>query len=176
MVVQHLRVRPGDTGQPKLSGWEPDGIATSGGPTDVWIDHCSATWSVDENLSPTSYKPPNGIPGHRIVVRDCIIAEALNDASHKKGPHSKGSLVFGSTKQVAIVRHLYCSNVERNPLFQPDTSGAVVNNVIANPGQRSVHGGSAKAEDAKRPLLSAVRNIVLFGEDTKKSTGGRFPQ
>ena len=61
-VLQHLCVRPGDAGQPKLSGWEPDGITTTGGPVDVWIDHCSATWSCDENLSAASYKSPTGEP------------------------------------------------------------------------------------------------------------------
>ncbi len=170
VVVSHLRVRPGDAGEPKGSGWNPDGISTYGGPVDVWIDHCSVTWGIDENLSPTSYKPPNGIPGHRMFVRNCIIAEGLNDATHEEGPHSKGSLVFGGTKQVAIVRNLYCSNLERNPLFQPDTSGVVVNNVIANPGQRSIHAGGVKTDGAQRPLLSVVGNIVLFGKDTKKSS------
>ena len=30
-VVQHISVRPGDAGQAKKSGWQPDGITTSGG-------------------------------------------------------------------------------------------------------------------------------------------------
>ena len=50
-VVQHLRIRPGDAGQAKGSGWDPDGITTAGSAHDVWIDHCSVTWSLDENVS-----------------------------------------------------------------------------------------------------------------------------
>ena len=50
--IEHISVRPGDAGQPKKSGWEPDGIATSGGQAfNVVIDHCSVTWAVDENIS-----------------------------------------------------------------------------------------------------------------------------
>jgi hypothetical protein len=71
---------------------------------------------------------------------------------------------------VAIVRNLYCSNVERNPLFQPGTSGVIVNNLIANPGQRSIHASGGNMGEELKPVLSVVGNIVLFGEETKKSS------
>ncbi len=172
-VVQHLRVRPGDAAQAKKSGWEPDGISTVGAPVDVWIDHCSATWALDEQISATTYKSPTGEPARRIFIRNCIIAEGLNDASHAKGPHSKGTLVFGGTQHVAIVGNLFSSNVERNPVFQAGNSGVVVNNVIANPGQRAVHAHAANAESPNFPnaRLAVVGNIVLFGEKTKKAAG-----
>ncbi len=175
VVLQHLRVRPGDAGQPKGSGWEPDGITTSGGPADVWIDHCSATWSVDENISAATFKSPTGEPARRIFIRDCIIAEGLNNATHGKGPHSKGTLIFDGTQQVAIVRNLYASNVERNPVFKLDTSGVVVNCVIANPGQRAIHASVTDPDNLKgKPARIAVSgNVVLFGQQTKK-TGAIF--
>ncbi len=171
-VLQHLYVRPGDAGEAKRSGWEPDGISTTGGPEDVWVDHCSVTWSVDENLSASTYKSPTGRPAARIHFRHCLIAEALNDSSHAKGPHSKGSLVYGGTQHVAIVGCLYSSQVERNPLFQPGTSGVIVNNVIANPGQRAIHFGAPGPENGgsqEIPRVSVVGNVVLFGEKTKRS-------
>lgn len=171
-VIQHLCVRPGDAGEARGSGWEPDGIATTGGPEDVWIDHCSTTWGVDENLSATTYKPLTGRPAARIHFRNCLIAEGLNDSTHKKGPHSKGTLVYGGTRHVAIVGCLYSSNVERNPLFQPDTSGVIVNNLIANPGQRAIHFGALDGPpDVKQevPRVSVVGNVVWFGEKSKRS-------
>ncbi len=172
-LVQHLRVRPGDAGQAKQSGWSPDGISTVAAPVDVWIDHCSVTWALDEQISATTYKSPTGAPARRIFIRDCIIAEGLNDASHEKGPHSKGTLVFGGTQQVAIVGNLYASNVERNPVFQAGTSGVVVNNVIANPGQRAVHAHAANAESPNFPnaRIAVVNNVVLFGAKSKTSGG-----
>ena len=52
ILMQHLRVRPGDAGEPKQSGWSPDGISTFGGNAyNIVIDHCSISWAVDENLS-----------------------------------------------------------------------------------------------------------------------------
>lgn len=173
VVVQHLKVRPGDAGQAKGSGWSPDGISTVAGPVDVWIDHCTATWGLDEQISPTTYKSPTGEPARRIYIRNCIMAEGLNNASHEKGPHSKGSLVFGGTQHVAFVENLFSSNVERNPVFQAGTSGVVVNNVIANPGQRAVHAHAANAESPNFPLsrIAVVGNVVLFGAGSKKNGG-----
>lgn len=176
VVLQHLHVRPGDAGQAKKSGWSPDGITTSGGPTDVWIDHCSATWGLDENISASTYKSPTGLPAHRIFIRHCIIAEGLNDASHEKGPHSKGTLVLDGTKQVALVGNLFASNVERNPVFKLDTSGVVVNNVIANPGQRAIHASVPEGETATVPKakIAVVGNTVFFGKKTKRSARAIF--
>lgn len=175
-VVQHLAVRPGDAGQAKQSGWEPDGITTTGGPVDVWIDHCSVTWSCDENISAATYKSPTGEPAQRIFIRDCIIAEGLRNASHGKGEHSKGTLVFDGTKNVAIVRCLYASNTERNPVFKLDTSGVVVNCVMANPGQRAIHASVPGSEGLNLPKarISVVGNVVIFGEKSKRSARAIF--
>lgn len=175
-VLQHLSVRPGDAGQAKQSGWEPDGITTSGGPVDVWVDHCSVTWACDEGISAATYKSPTGAPARRIFIRDCIIAEGLSNATHRKGEHSKGTLVFDGTKEVAIVGNLYCSNTERNPLFKLDTSGVVVNNLIANPGQRALHGSAPGSEGLNLPAarISVAGDVVLFGEKSKRSARAIF--
>jgi hypothetical protein len=175
-VVQHLKVRPGDAGRPKGSGWDPDSITTSGGPVDVWIDHCSATWGLDENISACTYKSPTGQPASRIYIRHCLIAEGLHESTHAKGPHSKGTLVLDGTKEVAIVGNLYASNVERNPVFKPDTSGVVVNNVIASPGDRAIHASKPDDASLNQPpaKMSVVGNLVFFGETTKRSANSIF--
>src|SRR4051794_929731 len=46
VVVRYLRSRLGD-----LTGQEDDCITLAAGATNVIIDHCSATWSIDEALS-----------------------------------------------------------------------------------------------------------------------------
>ncbi len=171
VLVQHLAVRPGDMGAAKRSGFTPDGITTLGAARDVWVDHCSCTWSVDECLSASSYGAPKGDGAKRIFFRDCLIGESLNDSSHDKGPHSKGTLVHDRTRQVAIVRCLYAANHERNPVFKQDTSGVVVNCFIAAPGQRSIH--TYKPEKGKpyvSPEVAAVGNAVLLGPKSKKDS------
>lgn len=169
-LVQHLCVRPGDAGQKAGSGWQPDGISTTGGPHDVWIDHCSVTWSCDENVSAATYYKTGiqGEPARRIFIRDCIIAEGLASSTHQEGEHSKGTLVLDRTQEVAIVRNLYCSNSQRNPRFKPDTSGVIVGNVVSNPGQQVMAFGGDP--DEPFPLLSIGGNLVLLGPDSKKKT------
>lgn len=77
VIIQHLRVRPGEASQAKRSGWEPDGISTSGGEAhDVLIDHCSVTWAIDENVSVSGPRHWSILPAVRVrreksVFRDC---------------------------------------------------------------------------------------------------------
>ncbi|MCB1236721.1 MAG: hypothetical protein KDM91_16770, partial [Verrucomicrobiae bacterium] len=171
VILQHLRVRPGDRGDPEKKKWEPDGISTGGPIRDVLVEHCSVTWSVDENLSASSYGAPEGEGARRIAFRECLVAEALNHATHGEGEHSKGSLVLDGTHEVAIVGCLYAANVERNPVFKLDTSGVVVNCVMACNGQRAIHASVPEADYPGKPArLAVVGNTVLLGPDSKTSS------
>lgn len=51
VVVQHIRVRPGDAGFARKSGRDFDSISTQGISYNIIVDHCSLTWGTDENLS-----------------------------------------------------------------------------------------------------------------------------
>ena len=50
VVIRHIRIRSGDAGAARKSGWEVDGLSTTGA-SNVIIDHCTFTWATDENLS-----------------------------------------------------------------------------------------------------------------------------
>ncbi|MBN2132385.1 MAG: hypothetical protein JW741_22985, partial [Sedimentisphaerales bacterium] len=123
VIVEHLSVGPGDAGQPRKSGWSPDGIAMNAA-SNVIIDHCSTTWAVDENLSVSGprYDGP-AATSHDVTIRHCLIAEALDDSSHEKGPHSKGSLMHDGCRNIAVIGNLYAHNVDRNPYFKAETTG-----------------------------------------------------
>jgi hypothetical protein len=174
VLIRHIRVRPGDAGEPPGSGWEPDGISAWGASAyNIVIDHCSVTWAVDENMSASG---PIHL-GPRRTARDltfsnCIIAEGLQHASHGKGPHSKGSLVHDFCSNVAIVGNLYAHNHARCPYFKGHTTGVVVNNVIYNPGVKAVTLGYVEAEYERlaaapsNARVAVVGNIMLHGPDT----------
>jgi len=125
-VIQHLRVRPGDAGNE--SGWEPDTVRTADGSRNNVIDHCTATWSVDENVSP-------GYESTDTTISNCIVAEALDDASHHKGPHAYGMLVGNGATGVAIMGNVFAHNVARNPRLKAETESVVVNNVMYHFGE-----------------------------------------
>lgn len=176
ILIQHIRVRPGDAGRPKKSGWSPDGIsAYLGDAYNIVIDHCSCTWAIDENLSVSSSIPGGrAAAAHDATFSNCIIAEGLHDSSHEKGPHSKGSLIHDFCYNISIIGNLYAHNVDRNPLFKGNCLGVVVNNMIYNPGSVSIRAEYVPKEYKDTPQKPAnsrvgvVGNVLRHGPDTKK--------
>ncbi len=105
VIVRHIRCRPG--GNAKA---ESDSLSISSG-RDIIVDHCSASWSVDETLSASS----RGQLGN-VTVQWCIISESLHDSIHHKGPHGYGSLIRGSFGNGYTYHHnLYAHHHARLP-------------------------------------------------------------
>lgn len=174
--IRHIRVRPGDAGKSKKDGWEEDGISTSGGDAyNVTIDHCSLSWATDENLSASGArtKGPEAT-SHKVTFSNCIIAEGLSHSTHKKGEHSKGSLIHDFCTDIAVVGNLYAHNMERNPYFKAYTTGVVVNNVIYNPGKSAIKLAFSTSEWKHAEIkpgncrVSIVGNILIHGENTAR--------
>ncbi|MGC4032252.1 MAG: hypothetical protein QM754_11075 [Tepidisphaeraceae bacterium] len=81
LVVRHLRFRLGDVTKEEsdsLTIWKAGG-------KNMIVDHCSATWSVDEALSLAG-------DNQNITVQWCIIGPSLRHSVHVKGDHGFGSL------------------------------------------------------------------------------------
>jgi pectate lyase len=174
VIIRHIMIRPGDAGQPKKSGWEPDGMTTVGGNAyNVLIDHCSATWSVDENIS-VSGPVPNiwDSTSHRVIISNCLIAEGLSNSTHSSGEHSKGSLIHDNCRDITVVRNLYADNNQRNPYFKTASTGIIANNLIYNPGVHAIrtHWVKAEWEGAPEPpfaKISIVGNVLIPGNNTQ---------
>jgi hypothetical protein len=175
VVIQHIRLRVGKSGQAPFS-WESDGISTVGA-HDVIVDHCTLSWALDENLSASGPRFTGNTPeewrrgtSHDITYSNNIIAEGLANASHPKGEHSKGSLIHDNATGILIYRNLYAHNYERNPLLKGGVHAAVVNNVIFDPGAQAIHYNLMDLEWTGKPHqpgeLSAVGNILRAGFST----------
>jgi pectate lyase len=146
VVIRHIRIRPGQAGSARMEGPDFDAITTARGAVDVIVDHCSLTWATDENLSASSTRFDGEdeaawrkSASHAITFSNNLLAEGLANSAHKKGEHSKGSLVHDHVSDILIVGNLYAHNYERSPLFKGGARGQVINNLIYNPGQRAVH-------------------------------------
>src|SRR5215813_10035280 len=102
VVVRYVRSRLGD-----LSGQEADSITLVSGAHDVVLDHCSATWSIDESLS---------LAGNvsNVTIQWCLIGNALNHSKHSKGDHGYGSL-SRANGPVTWHHNLWVHNNSRNP-------------------------------------------------------------
>ena len=105
--MRYIRSRLGSK-----AGKESDAISVSGG-HDIILDHCSASWSVDECFSCST-----GEKGKidNVTVQWSIIAEALHKSIHKKGPHGYGALIRGCYGAKYTYHHnLFAHNYSRNP-------------------------------------------------------------
>nr|WP_238709518.1 pectate lyase [Natronorubrum halophilum] len=122
-VVQHVRVRPGDAGQEPGSGWEPDAIQTADDSVNQLIDHCTGTWSVDENINA-------GYDTENTTISNCLAAEPLNDATHAKGEHGYNSIMGNNAKRVSLMGNVWALGTDRNPRLKTGTETVVVNNLI----------------------------------------------
>ena len=128
VVVRYLRSRLGD-----LTAQEDDSITLAAGAKNVVIDHCSATWSIDEDLS---------LAGDvsNVTVQWCLIAEGLNHSKHSKGDHGYGSL-SRANGPVSWHHNLWAHNISRNPRLgdnygrPPYPTFDVRNNVIYDYGE-----------------------------------------
>jgi pectate lyase len=130
ILIQHIRVRPGNKGP--VDADINDAISIMGkygGQNDdaynVVVDHVSASWGEDETVS-TWYG------AHDITISWCIISEALNRSRHRKQTHSAGLLIGDSSYHVSIHHNLLAHNDFRNPLISQGGTHEIVNNVIYN--------------------------------------------
>jgi pectate lyase len=176
IIVQHLRIRPGDLGESLRSGRDIDAITTVAA-HNVIVDHCSLSWATDENLSASGPRFTGETPddwregtSHTIAYTNNIIAEGLSYSTHAKGEHSKGSLIHDNVSDILIYGNLYAHNFERSPLFKGGVQGAIVNNFIYNPGQRGVHynlqgleWGAVPPETGRMDLIG---NVMRAGPST----------
>ncbi len=186
VIVQHIKIRPGEAEQAKKSGWEVDGISTGSGAYNVVIDHCSTTWATDENLSASGPRFDGENPeewrsntSHKVTISNCIIAHGLSMSTHAKVEHSKGTLVHDNATEILLYGNLYANNVDRHPLCKGGSRVAVVNNFIYNPGRAVVHYALVPSQwrgrEIQNGILSVAANCIEYGHDTSdKIAAGIF--
>lgn len=177
VIVQHIRVRVGEAGAAKKSGWETDALSTAGAAHDVIVDHCSLSWATDENGSMSGPRFDGATPqewrlhtSHRITYSNNILSEGLATSTHYKIEHSKGSLIHDNVTDILIVGNLYAHDYERSPLFKGGVRGVIVNNLIYDPGQRALHYNLMAEEWGDHPYqigqMVAVGNVLRAGLST----------
>ena len=107
VIVRYIRSRLGAE-----AGRESDAISITRG-HNVILDHCSASWSVDECFS-CSTGDKDRIDS--VTVQWSIISEALENSIHSKGAHSYGALIRGCYGAKYSYHHnLFAHNRSRNP-------------------------------------------------------------
>ncbi|UCH62516.1 MAG: T9SS type A sorting domain-containing protein [Fidelibacterota bacterium] len=127
VIIRYMRFRLGD-----VDAVEADAL---GGQSqrNIIIDHCSASWSVDECVS---FYNNN----ENLTLQWCLISESLRYSVHSKGPHGYGG-IWGGTN-CSFHHNMFAHHSSRNPRFdRADRNIDYRNNVIYNWGFNSVYGG-----------------------------------
>jgi hypothetical protein len=141
VIIRHMRFRRGETNV----GRRDD--ALGGNPVgNIILDHISASWGLDENVSlyRHMYDPGDGsakqkLPTVNLTIQNCISSEALDTYNHS----------FGSTlggENCTFMRNLWACNTGRNPSIGWYGVFNFINNVIFNWWHRTVDGGDYRAQ------------------------------
>lgn len=163
VVVRYLRCRPGNVNGTNFQGDSFDFVFA----TNVIADHISATWSVDECLSPTHFE--------NVTIQWCIIGESMNKSVHVKGPHGYGSLIKYTDKMVTFHHNLYAHNESRNPRPGSSVKLDFVNNVLYDWGGFCGYNGDDTPEELAvgglyfTNTLNYVSNCFVTGPNTGTS-------
>jgi pectate lyase len=158
VIIRYLRCRLGD-----VAGREADSLDVLQGSSNVILDHCSATWSVDECLSLSG-------DNQNITIQWCLIGASLNHSKHSKGPHGYGSLARANGP-VTFHHNLWLHNDSRNPRlgdnYGRDTNSPtfdVRNNIIYD------FGGTASGLTQGKLRINYVDNYIRRGPSSKART------
>lgn len=155
IVIRHMRFRRGATDAADRNdsfGGNPIG--------NLIIDHVSASWGLDENMSmyrhmyrPSSGGPELKLPTVNITIQYSIFSEALNIYHH-----AFGSTIGGLNS--TFHHNLWACNTGRNPSVGMYGDFTFVNNVLFNYRHRTIDGGD------HRSFFNIINNYFKPGPGT----------
>jgi hypothetical protein len=158
VIIRYMRFRRGETNV----GRRDDAIG--GNPVgNIMIDHVSASWGLDENMSmyrhmynDSTGKTEEKLGTVNITIQNSIFSECLDTWNH----------AFGSTlggENCTFLRNLWADNAGRNPSIGWNGVFNFVNNVVFNWVHRSTDGGDYTA------MYNIINNYYKPGPATPKT-------
>ncbi|MFV0365709.1 MAG: pectate lyase [Mangrovibacterium sp.] len=160
VIIRHVRFRRGETNV----GRRDDSIG--GNPVgNIIIDHVSASWGLDENMSfyrhmyndSTGKAKEEKLPTVNVTIQNSIFSEALDTWNH----------AFGSTlggENCTFTRNMWASNAGRNPSIGWNGVFNFTNNIVFNWVHRSIDGGDYTA------MYNIINNYFKPGPATPKDS------
>jgi hypothetical protein len=139
VVIRFMRFRRGATDVTRRDD------ALGGNPVgNIMIDHVSASWGLDENMSMYRHVYDRGgtsqekLPTVNVTIQNSIFSECLDTYNH-----AFGSTIGGLNS--TFVRNLWANNISRNPSVGMYGDFGFANNVIFNWWNRSADGGDHRS-------------------------------
>lgn len=161
VIIRYLRIRLGNKNVLKdgADGWDGFGALDS---SDIIIDHCSVSWSIDECLSV--------LGNERTTVQWCLVAQSLVNSGHSKGAHGFGGNWGGAG--ASFHHNLIIHHTSRTPRLGPrpttqlDERMDMRNNVMYNFGGNGCYGGEGMK-------VNIVNNYYKPGPGTPTDKKGK---
>jgi len=161
IVVRYIADRRGNT----ISSANDDAIGVLGSTSDtnhnthdVILDHVTAAWGMDEDLSVTD-------SATNVTISNSFITEALQSG------HQFGSLIrprYGAS--VSYIGNLYANNQSRNPRPGSYNSSTLNfdfrNNTVYNWGDRAGYTGGASETGTETVNMNYTGNYLIAGPST----------
>ncbi|GHE41481.1 polysaccharide lyase [Sphingobacterium griseoflavum] len=138
VIVRFMRFRRGTTDVTRR-----DDALGGNGVGNIMIDHVSASWGLDENMSMYRHVYDREgqnlkLPTVNITIQNSIFSEALDTYNH-----AFGSTIGGLNS--TFMRNLWASNISRNPSVGMYGDFGFVNNVVWNWWNRTADGGDHRS-------------------------------
>lgn len=157
VVIRYMRFRRGATDVTRR-----DDALGGNGVGNIIIDHVSASWGLDENMSMYRHVYNRGdsskqekLPTVNVTIQNSIFSEALDRYNH-----AFGSTIGGLNS--TFMRNLWANNISRNPSVGMYGDFGFVNNVVFNWWNRSADGGD------HRSLYNFINNYYKPGPITPR--------
>jgi len=180
VIIRYMRFRRGETNV----GRRDDAIG--GNPVgNIMIDHVSASWGLDENMSMYRHMYNDSTPNLKaeeklgtvnITIQNSIFSESLDTWNH----------AFGSTlggENCSFIRSIWADNAGRNPSIGWNGIFNFANNVVFNWVHRSTDGGDYTAmyniinnyykPGPSTPEKGSIRHRILKPESGRSKLGYR---
>ena len=156
VLLQHLRIRPGDAADGPDSG-NRDALKISAAAPfkNIVVDHCSFSWAMDETVSLWSN-------WDNVTISNSIISEGLYWQPEEGHSSGYGMLIGPRDSRVTVMGNLFAHNRDRNPLTRAKQF-VFVNNVVYN------HLTTALQLQSENGLVTnntILGNVFLRGPDT----------
>lgn len=155
VIIRHMRFRRGASDVNRR-----DDALGGNAVGNIIIDHCSASWGLDENMSIYRHvyeRKEDGyglkLPTVNITIQNSAFTEAMDCYNH-----AFGATIGGHNSMFA--RNLFACNISRNASVGMDGDFNFVNNVVFNWWNRSVDGGDENS------LYNIINNYYKPGPIT----------
>ncbi len=129
LILRYIRIRKGGT---KAKGQQGSSLVFAQSGKNIMVDHCSISWSGDDNLEIAVWKPKSLKEGLKdITIQYTILSEGLSHGHAATGIIAGGSNNIEKMTDISVHHNLFANSQNRDPLMKV-ASGDVVSNLIYN--------------------------------------------